>query len=105
MTNSDRFSLAILALALRMVPDAFSRPFMLAHIQPRLSGEGRATYLSIQSLAGRLLFAASLYLAAGGAAGADAMPHSEIAAILWVYAGIGITCLIALAATARRAGV
>ncbi len=96
-------ALAILALTLRMVPDAFSRPFILAHIQPRLQGEGRATYLSIQSLVGRLAFAASLYLAAGGASSADAMPHGEIAMILGVYAAIGISALLALAVTARRA--
>lgn len=97
--------LAILALTLRMVPDAFSRPFLLAHIQPRLEGEGRATYLSIQSLVGRLAFAASLYLAAGGASGADAMPHNEIAMILGLYAAIGGVALIVLALTARRAGI
>ncbi|SIT14903.1 Predicted arabinose efflux permease, MFS family [Roseivivax lentus] len=97
--------LAILALTLRMVPDAFSRPFILAHIQPRLEGAGRATYLSIQSLVGRLLFAASLYLAAGGAQGADALAHDEIALILGAYALFGLGALVLLALTARRSGV
>ncbi|MHA6323731.1 MFS transporter [Roseivivax sp. CAU 1753] len=98
-------AIAILALAMRMVPNALSRPFILAHIQPRLTDEGRATYLSIQSLFGRLLFAASLYLAAGGASGADAMAHSEISLILGLYAAVGLACLVTLGLTVKRAAL
>ncbi|WP_322867114.1 MFS transporter [Aquicoccus sp. G2-2] len=59
--------LAIGFLFLRMVPSAFSRPFMLARIQPLLSRESRATYLSLQSFGGRLVFTATLWLSALGA--------------------------------------
>ncbi|MCE0504728.1 MFS transporter [Roseivivax sp. GX 12232] len=94
-------ALAILALALRMVPDAFSRPFLLAAIQPRLKGEARATYLSIQALVGRLIFAASLWVASFGTGGVDRMSQPEISAILGVYAGVGLACLLALGVTVR----
>ncbi|MFQ6549138.1 MFS transporter [Aestuariibius sp. 2305UL40-4] len=93
---------AIGLLMLRMVPDSLSRPFILARIQPLLADESRATYLSLQSLAGRILFAATLFLAAGGAAGADQMSHSEIQVILGWYAAAGIGCLATLALAARR---
>lgn len=42
------------------VPDARSRPFMLARSQPLLSNQSRATYLSTQSFGGRLILASCL---------------------------------------------
>ena len=48
-------------LLLRMVPDAFSRPYILAAVQPLLANDNRATYLSMQSFLGRVIFAVTLY--------------------------------------------
>ena len=94
-------TLAIGLLFLRMVPDSLSRPFILARIQPILRSEVRATYLSVKSLAGRILFALSLWLAAGSASDVDEMGHGELHAILWAYAAAGLAAFVLLAVTAR----
>ena len=91
-------------LVLRMVPDAISQPFLIARIQPLLQRESRATYLSLQSLVGRIAFATSLWLASFGAADTGAMAHAEIRAILGVYALAGIAALTGLAITRRALG-
>jgi hypothetical protein len=93
--------LAIALLLLRMVPDSFSQPFIRARIQPELGDEVRATFLSLKSLAGRILFAASLFLASAGASSVGEMSHEEIRAILAVYAGVGVLAFVALLITAR----
>ena len=94
--------LAIALLLMRMVPDSFSRPFILARIQPLLGDEVRATYLSLQSLAAKLLFAVTLYVASGSASDVGEMANSEIQTILQVYAGVGVVALGLLAIAARR---
>lgn len=99
LTNS---ALAIAFLFLRMVPDALSSPFVKARVQSMLQDESRATYVSVQSLCGRLLFAGSLYLASGAASERDAMAYSEIQVILAVYAIIGLVLLGGLAVAASR---
>jgi len=98
-------ALAMALLLLRMVPDSFSRPFILARIQPELPDEVRATYLSIQSLAARLLFAGSLYIASGQASDVGAMSHDQISMILTGYAFAGVIALALLGATARKRGL
>ncbi|MGY9057576.1 MAG: hypothetical protein ACKVGZ_18605, partial [Alphaproteobacteria bacterium] len=50
-------------LLLRMVPDALAKPLILASIQPRLESAYRATFLSLQSLIGKLLLAGSIGIA------------------------------------------
>ena len=99
LTNS---ALAIAFLFLRMVPDSLSRPFIVARIQPELRDETRATYLSLQSFCGRLLFAATLYAASVSTNDVGAMPYSEIRVVLGWYAGLGLVCFGALAFGARR---
>ncbi|MGR3512484.1 MAG: MFS transporter [Paracoccaceae bacterium] len=93
---------AIALLLLRMVPDSFSRPFVLARIQPELSDDVRATYLSLQSLAARLLFAGSLYLAAGAASDIGTLTHPQISTILTGYVVAGIVAFGVLLFGARR---
>ena len=88
-------------LFLRMVPDALSRPFIIARIQPLLADQGRATFLSVKSLTGRLLFAGSLALAAGSAGGTDALPYDDIQRILGWYVLAGTVLLAALWIAAR----
>jgi hypothetical protein len=50
-------------LALRGIPMAITNPLLVSIIHPRLTGAVRATYLSVQSFAGRLAFSATLLLA------------------------------------------
>ena len=61
-------------LLLRMVPDAFSRPYILAAVQPLLANDNRATYLSMQSFLGRVIFAVTLYGAATYSGGVSPCP-------------------------------
>lgn len=96
---------AIALLLFRMVPDSFSRPFVLARIQPALQDDVRATYLSIQSLVARILFAASLYIAAGAASDVGAMSHAQISTILMGYALAGAFAFALLLWTSRGRGV
>ena len=98
--------LAVIALLFfRMVPDSLSQPFIRARIQPLLRDGVRATYFSVQSLAGRVLFAVTLSLAAGRATADDALPYAEMQVILMAYAAIGVVFLAALSLTARRARI
>ena len=99
LTNS---ALAIGFLFLRMVPDALSRPFIMARIQPMLSDDSRATYLSLKSLCARVLFAGSLYLASGTAQDAGTMAYADIRAVLGWYVLAGVICIATLFVTARR---
>jgi len=98
-------TLVIGLLFLRMVPNSLSGPFILARIQPLLADDSRATFLSIQSLGGRILFAATLFVSAGAASNVGNMPYGDIQTILGWYTAAGLVCIIALALTARRSGV
>lgn len=93
--------LAIAVLFLRIVPDALSRPFIIGRIQPLLEDTARATYLSFQSLCGKLLFAGSLLLASTSAQDVGAMPYEDIRLILGWYVAAGLVAWITLAARAR----
>lgn len=98
-------AIAIALLFLRMVPNSLSRPFIIARIQPVLSRDSRATYLSLQSFAARVLFAATLFLASLSASSAGAMPYLEIQQVLGWYTLGGLACFAALALAARRLGI
>lgn len=98
-------AVAIAFLFLRMVPDSLSRPFILARIQPLLGDESRATYLSLQSLCARLVFAATLYLASLPASAVGQMAHSEIRVILGWYVAGGLIGLAALAVWSARLAI
>ncbi|MFK7836727.1 MAG: MFS transporter [Sulfitobacter sp.] len=97
--------LAIAVLFLRIVPDALSHPFKMGRIQPLLRDEVRATYVSVQSLAGKLVFSLSLLIAAGASSDVAALPYSDIRMILGWYVGVGLAIWVALALSARRCGV
>ena len=92
-------------LLLRMVPDALSRPFVLGRIQPMLPDESRATWLSLKSFAGRLVFASALAMGAISASDAGTLPYGDIRLILSVTTLIGLAALAALALTARRIAI
>ncbi len=93
---------ASLLLLLRMVPDSLAGPFVQARLQPLLNDAARATYLSLQSLGGRLLLSLSLLLAAGRTADVGGMPLDDINRILAGYAALGALVWVGLAVTARR---
>lgn len=97
--------LAISVIFLRIVPDALSHPFRMARIQPLVRDEVRATYISMQSLAGKLLFSLSLFVAAGAASDVGALPYGDIQMILGWYVAAGMAVWVVLAMTARCAGV
>ncbi len=97
-------ALVIAVLFLRMVPDALSRPFIMARIQPLLSSDSRATYLSLKSLCGRVIFAASLYVASGSTSGVGNMAYADIRAILGWYVLAGVALFAGLFIAARRMG-
>ena len=91
----------IALLLLRMVPDALARAFILARIQPLLVNTHRATYLSLQSLCGRLVFAVTLIAFSFETSREAAMRYGEIQHILTAYAAGGLILLAGLAATIR----
>ncbi len=93
--------LAIAVLFLRIVPDALSRPFIIGRIQPLLEDAARATYLSFQSLCGKLLFAGSLLLASTSAQDVGAMPYDDIRMILGWYVAAGLVAWTLLAVRVR----
>ena len=68
-----------------------------------LADETRATYLSIQSFCGRLLFATTLFLSSLAATTGSKLNYADNQAILIGYALAGLVLFAVLAATARRA--
>ena len=99
LTNS---AIAIAFLFFRMVPNSLSRPFILARLQPMLKNDSRATYLSLQSLCGRLAFAGSLLLASRVTSTEEQMAYADIRQILTWYVVVGLIALSALALAMRR---
>lgn len=95
-------TLAITVLVLRMVPDALATPFIQARIQPLLPAQTRATYLSLQSLAGKLVFAATLMVASTSAESAGLLPLADLQRILGWYTLAGVACLATLALISLR---
>ncbi|MGJ8618482.1 MAG: MFS transporter [Sulfitobacter sp.] len=93
VTNSI---LAIAVLFLRMVPNSLSRPFIIARMQPLLSDAGRATFLSVQSFGGRLLFAATLLVASAHAPDGAELAYGDIQQTLawYVLAGCGFFAIL-----------
>ncbi|MEI4196343.1 MFS transporter [Roseovarius sp. E0-M6] len=95
--------IVIALLFLRMVPDALSKPFILARIQPALASASRATYISLQSFFARILFAVSLYLASGYGSGTGSLSYPQMQTILAAYALTGLGIWTGLALTRRKA--
>ena len=93
---------AIAILFLRMVPNSLSRPFILARTQPLLQDGMRATFLSVQSFCGRVVFALSLWLASRNVSDVGEMPTDDLSFVLGVYAIAGAALWIGLATAARR---
>jgi len=99
VTNSV---LAIAFLFFRMVPSSIHGPLLIARVQPILNDDSRATFLSIKSLVGRLLFAASLWVASMATTDIGLMSYSEIRTVLGCYFAVGFTAFCGLLIAARR---
>lgn len=95
-------AIVIAVLLMRMVPNLFSYPFIEARIQPLLSDAGRATFLSLRSFAGRLLFAGSIFASSLIAPSQGPMAFSDIRTTLAWYAFAGALCFGGLLLAARR---
>jgi hypothetical protein len=89
----------VVLLLARSIPGALAQPLALQCVLPRLDAGLKATYLSVQSLVGRLAFAAAL---AGGAhwvggmegLGAEAIARlaaTALALLIAVAAGLALT--------------
>jgi MFS family permease len=94
-------AIVVLLLA-RSVPGALSRPLELQCVLPNVGGHLRATYLSVQSLAGRLAFAGTLALGSWALGGLERLDEP---AISMLAGGVGVVLVLVLAALAvtRRA--
>ena len=95
---------AIALLLLRMVPDALAKPLILAGVQPRLESSYRATFLSVQSLLGRLTLAASVLAGSYWLPGEGVFSAPALQALLTVYAAVGLILGALLLISARRRG-
>ncbi len=68
-------------LLLRSIPGALAAPVQLSVILPRVPGRLRATYLSVQSLVGRLAFSGALGIGAWAVGGLERLDHGTIATL------------------------
>jgi len=96
---------AIAFLFLRMVPSSIHGPLLIARVQPILNDDSRATFLSIKSLVGRLLFAASLWIAASATTDIGLMSYPEIQTVLGWYFVVGFVAFCGLLLAAHRVPV
>ncbi|MGC1495462.1 MAG: MFS transporter [Sulfitobacter sp.] len=103
MTTNSIFAIAVLFL--RMVPNSLSRPFIIARMQPLLTDAGRATFLSVQSFGGRLLFAATLLVASVHLPDGAEMAYADIRQTLAWYVVAGCIFFAMLFFTVRHAKI
>jgi hypothetical protein len=94
--------LVLVLVLCRTVPMALFRPVSLGLIQPRIRDELRATFLSLQSLAGRLAFAGvlgafSLFTDAG-----TIVTRGVLRTLLGAGTALAVAALVALWATTPR---
>ena len=82
-------------IALRSVPQALGIPVTRAEIHPRIDPSLRATYLSLQSLIGRLSFSLSLALASRLGVGGEWSP-TQLSRVLLAFAVGGLFLWAAL---------
>ncbi len=94
--------IAMAFLLLRMVPNAFAQPFILANIQPRIDSTNRATYLSLQSLCGRLGLGMTLFVGATLVDGTHSLSHATLQWVLAVYVVAGVAIWVTLLLTSHR---
>jgi len=91
----------LVLILFRTVPRAVLTPISNAAIHPRLERGIRATYLSMQSLAGRLAFSMSLFLSSLAVSGTERITPPVLSGLLWAFTALLVLLLAGLAATAR----
>ena len=91
----------VVLILLRSVPAAVMQPPLRAAITPRLPQQLRATYLSLQSLIGRLAFAGVLLSMSLGSRPESAPDWPAISSMSLTGAILGAAGLVLLAVTAR----
>lgn len=92
----------MLLIVLRGVPMALTRPLIVSLTHPRLTGDVRATYLSLQSLAGRLAFSATLVLASLTITDMGSLSRDGLSDILMAYAACTLLVIPVLVVGAIR---
>jgi predicted MFS family arabinose efflux permease len=92
----------MLLMVLRGVPMALTHPILVSLAHPRLTGSVRATYLSMQSLVGRLAFSATLMLASLAVTDMGTLTEEGLSGILMVYALCTVAVLPVLVLGAVR---
>lgn len=98
--------IAVVALILlRGVPSGLYKAPLNAAVTPRIPREERATYLSLQSLAGRLGFSALLAGLSFGAGGAEIDNWAALSEALFICAGVAAAGLVALGVSLRSVEV
>tara|TARA_R110002073_G_scaffold154858_8_gene310082 strand:+ start:4944 stop:6188 length:1245 start_codon:yes stop_codon:yes gene_type:complete len=90
--------IAILLL-LRSTPRGLMTPIINATVHPHLGSDMRATFLSLQSFAGRLCFGGALLVTSFFTAGVEKLTAENLFSILAVYAIVGLVMLMILSAT------
>jgi len=93
--------LIALLIVLRSSPRALMAAPLNAAVVPQVGTEHRATYLSMQSLAGRLAFAGTL-AGLSSIGRADTVDWPTLATMLRWSAAVGLVGLVLLAVTARQ---
>ena len=93
--------LVVVLILLHSVPRAVFAPVANAAIHPRLEAPIRATYLSMQSLAGRLAFSVTLFLSSLAVRGAGRITPPLMSRLLWAYAALLVVVLAGLAVRSR----
>jgi MFS family permease len=91
----------VVVLLLRSLPAAIMLPPLRAAVTPQLPRSLRATYLSLQSLLGRLAFSGTLLLLAVRSTPGAAPDWPAISSMCLICAGAGAIGLVVLAVTVR----
>ncbi len=85
--------LIAVALLLRSIPRGLMTPIVNAAIHPHITSNIRATFLSIQSLAGRLCFGSALFITSIFMVDNETMPSSRFSEVLCIY---GVAVVVTL---------
>ncbi|MEM9192439.1 MAG: MFS transporter [Myxococcota bacterium] len=88
--------MVLLVIALRGVPLALATPVINSVVHPRVPSERRATYFSVQSLAGRGAFSAALALTACLVGPIDSLSYPQMRAVLLGFAVVAVPVWLAL---------
>lgn len=89
--------IVVVLLLLRSTPRALMQPVINATVHPHLESGIRATFLSLQSFAGRLCFGTALIITSTFTAGIYTLSEADLSSILIVYVALVAVVSLALA--------